>query len=95
MQRKCLIVRALAGGEKILVREHSETLLIVPTLGLLYFGQSRLDDAAKMFDRTLSGREKTSGPEHSDTLQPVGYLGALYLQQGCLDDAEKMLIRYD
>jgi tetratricopeptide (TPR) repeat protein len=85
-----MYLRALAGSEKALGRDHTLTLGTVNNLGLLYVNQGRLDEAEKMCQRALAGLEKALGRDHTLTLGTVNNLGNLYADQGKLDKAEKM-----
>jgi tetratricopeptide (TPR) repeat protein len=85
--------RALQGYDKAWGPEHTSTLDIVNSLGLLYTNLGRLDEAEKMFQRALQGREKAWGPEHTVTLDTVNNVGILYAELGRLDEAEKMYQR--
>jgi len=61
------------------------------SLGLLYRGQGKLDEAEEMYIRVMQG--DALNPDHNVTLSSVNNLGLLYIDQGKLDEAEKMLIQ--
>ncbi|KAJ5813504.1 TPR repeat protein [Penicillium pulvis] len=85
--------KALAGYEKALGPDHTSTLDTVHSLGILYRGQGKLDQAEQMYMRALAGCEKALGPDHTSTLDSIHNLGALYCDQGKLDQAEQMFMR--
>jgi tetratricopeptide (TPR) repeat protein len=85
--------RALAGKEKALGAEHTDTLMIVNNLGMLYFDQSKLAEAEHMYKRALAGKEKALGAEHTSTLHTVNNLANLYSDQGKLAEAGQMYTR--
>jgi tetratricopeptide (TPR) repeat protein len=62
-------------------------------LGYLFDGQSKLTEAAQMYERALQIREKVLGTEHMSTLNIVHNLGNLYADQGKLALAEQMYER--
>jgi tetratricopeptide (TPR) repeat protein len=63
--------RALQGHEKALGAEHTSTLEIVNSLGIVYWDQGKFAKAEKMYDRVLQGYEKALGAEHPTTLKIV------------------------
>jgi tetratricopeptide (TPR) repeat protein len=60
-----MYLRALAGYEKALGRDHTLTLNTVNHLGILYRRQGRIDEAEEMYRRALVGYEKPSGLDHA------------------------------
>ena len=70
--------RALTGHEKALGPEHTSTLIMVHSLGLLYKDEGKLTEAEVMFQRALVGQEKALGSEHMSMLITVHSLGLLY-----------------
>ncbi|THW71051.1 hypothetical protein D6D19_07467, partial [Aureobasidium pullulans] len=93
VEAETMYTRALAGHEKALGAEHTDTLRTVNNLGALYSDQGKLAEAEAMYNRALAGYEKALGVEHADTLRTVNNLGALYSDQGKLAEAETMYTR--
>ena len=62
-------------------------------LGLLYYGQSKLMKAEKMYLRTLHSYEQSLGRTHISTLMVVNNLGILYKNEGKHEQAMEMYIR--
>ncbi|KAI4219106.1 MAG: hypothetical protein L6R36_008560 [Xanthoria steineri] len=73
--------RALDGYEKVLGKEHSDTLTSVSNLALVLRHQSKYDEAEQMNRRALDGGEKVLGKEHPSTLTSVYCLAYLLHQQ--------------
>jgi tetratricopeptide (TPR) repeat protein len=88
-----MCLRALAGYEKALGRDHTSTLDTVNNLGNLYGAQGKLGEAEEMYLRALAGYEKALGRDHTSTLDTVNNLGILYGDQGKLGEAEEMCLR--
>ena len=68
---------ALAGRERVLGPEHTNTLITANKLSLLYLNQGKLAESKAMYDRVLAGREKVLGAERTGTFGTVGIIGAL------------------
>ncbi|KAJ6003231.1 TPR repeat protein [Penicillium sp. IBT 35674x] len=88
-----MLMRALAGYEKVLGSDHASTLSSVHSLGIIYHDQGKLDKAEQMYMRALAGHEKALGSDHTSTLNTVHDIGILYREQGKLDKAEQMYMR--
>ncbi|KAI4221404.1 MAG: hypothetical protein L6R40_008636 [Gallowayella cf. fulva] len=73
--------RALDGREKVLGKEHPDTLTSVSNLALVLRDQGKYDEAEQMNRRALDGSEKVLGKEHPDTLTSVYCLAYLLHQQ--------------
>ncbi|KAL9577476.1 MAG: hypothetical protein Q9203_007445, partial [Teloschistes exilis] len=73
--------QALESREKVLGKEHPDTLTSVSNLALVLQYQGKYDEAEKMNRRALDGREKVLGKEHPDTLTSVYCLAYLLQQQ--------------
>jgi tetratricopeptide (TPR) repeat protein len=93
MEAEAICERVLAGYEKALGAEHTDTLMTVNNLANLYSDQGKLVGAEQMYKRALAGYEKALGAEHRDTLMTVNNLGTLYSNQGKLAEAEQMYKR--
>ncbi|KAL9630085.1 MAG: hypothetical protein Q9164_006593 [Protoblastenia rupestris] len=73
--------RALDGREKVLGKEHPDTLMSVSNLALVLQYQGKYDEAEQINRQALDGREKVLGKEHPDTLTSVYCLAYLLRQQ--------------
>ncbi|KAJ5904758.1 uncharacterized protein N7473_001674 [Penicillium subrubescens] len=80
----------LATREKVLGREHPDTLTSVSYLGLVLRRQGKYEEAEAMHRRALEAREKVLGREHPDTLTSVSNLGLVLDSQGKYEEAEAM-----
>ncbi|KAL8646144.1 MAG: hypothetical protein Q9210_006299, partial [Variospora velana] len=85
--------RALDGSERVLGKEHPDTLTSVSNLASVLQDQGKYEEAEQMSRRALDGREKVLGTEHPDTLTSVNNLGNLCTNQGKMAEAEVMYIR--
>ncbi|KAJ6118319.1 hypothetical protein N7471_013786 [Penicillium samsonianum] len=81
---------ALGAREKVLGREHRDTLANVSNLGLVLFSQGKYEEAEAMHRRALEAREKVLGREHPFTLTSVNNLGNVLYRQGKYEEAEVM-----
>ncbi|CAG7934218.1 unnamed protein product [Penicillium olsonii] len=82
--------RALETREKVLGREHRDTLTGLSNLGLVLSRQGKYEEAEAMHRRDLEGSEKVLGCEHPDTLTSVSNLGLVLSRQGKYEKAEAM-----
>ncbi|KAF2677679.1 hypothetical protein K458DRAFT_395748 [Lentithecium fluviatile CBS 122367] len=67
--------------EKVLGREHPDTLTSVSQLGSVLLRQGKYDEAEAMHRRALEGNEKVLGRKHPDTLTSVYHLAFLFHRQ--------------
>ena len=81
---------SLAIRERILGREHPDTLTSVSQLGTVLERQGKYEEAEAMHRRDLEGSEKVLGRDHPDTLISVSQLGTVLERQGKYDEAEAM-----
>ncbi|KAJ5938334.1 hypothetical protein N7466_001468 [Penicillium verhagenii] len=82
--------RALEAREKVLGREHPNTLTSVNNLGHVFSSQGKYKEAEGLHRRALEGYEKVLGREHPDTLSSVSHLGHVFSRQGKYEEAEAM-----
>ncbi|KAL8763279.1 MAG: hypothetical protein Q9194_007383 [Teloschistes cf. exilis] len=80
--------RALDGREKVLGKEHPETLTSISNLASVLRYQGKYDEAEQMNQRALDGREKILGKEHPHTLTSEE---AERMNRRALDGREKVL----
>jgi len=65
------IVEDLKENEEKLGLDHSDTLVSVNNLGIMFQDQEKLDEAEPLLRRALDAGERTLGPDHEDTLTSV------------------------
>ena len=82
--------RALDSKEKVLGKEHPDTLTSVGNLASVLQYQGKYEEAEQMNRRVLDGREKVLGKEHPDTLTSVGNLASVLQFQGKYEEAEQI-----
>jgi hypothetical protein len=80
--------RVIEGWEKVLGKEHYDTLTSVNSLGNTLRKQSKYAEAEAVHRRALKGREKALGKEHPDTLTSVNNLGFTLYNQSKYAEAE-------
>jgi tetratricopeptide (TPR) repeat protein len=84
---------SLETREKLLGREHPNTLTSVSQLGSVLERQGKYNEAEAMQRQALEEREKVLGREHPHTLTSVSNLGSVLERQGKYNEAEAMLRR--
>ncbi|OQN95386.1 hypothetical protein B0A48_18634 [Cryoendolithus antarcticus] len=82
--------RALEGCEKVLGKEHPDTLASVSNLALVLQYQGKYEAAETMNRRALEGCEKVLGKDHPDTLTSMSNLALVLQYQGKYEAAETM-----
>lgn len=65
---------ALEAREKVLGREHPDTLTSVSKLGVVLVSRGKYEEAEAMHRRALDAREKVFGREHPNTFSSVNIL---------------------
>ncbi|KAH7021522.1 Tetratricopeptide repeat-domain-containing protein [Microdochium trichocladiopsis] len=91
-EAEAMYQRALAGYERALGPDHTDTLKTVNNLGILYNNQSRPAEAEAMYQRALAGYEKALGPDYPETRmalrnlvllqESTGFRGGEALEEG-------------
>ena len=81
-------------SERVLGKEHADTLTTLNNLAGLYHYEGRLGEAGSMFMRTLKISQRLLGREHTDTLTGLSNLAAVYDAQGRHADSERLLKEY-
>ena len=79
--------------ERVLGREHPDTLNSVNNLAGPYEAQGRYGEAEPLYKRGLAASERVLGKEHPDTLNSVNNLAFLYQAQGRYGEAEPLYKR--
>jgi non-specific serine/threonine protein kinase/serine/threonine-protein kinase len=87
-----LLEQALEGRERVLDRNHRETLESRADLAGLYVKQGRYDEAEAPSLAVLTVRRQTLGAEHPDTLTALNDLALVYELQGRYDEAEPLFL---
>jgi tetratricopeptide (TPR) repeat protein len=82
--------RALEGKEKVLGKEHPDTLASMNNLAEVLRDQGKYEQAEKMHQLTLKRKEKVLGKEHPDTLMSMNNLALVLDSQGKHDETEEM-----
>jgi tetratricopeptide (TPR) repeat protein len=84
------VKKAISARERVLGKEHTDTLTSVSTLASVLQYQGRYEAAEEMNRRALEGREKTLGKEHPHTLVSVNNLAQVLGDQSKYEAAEEM-----
>lgn len=82
--------RALEEREKVLGREHPDTLASIDNLGLVLSRQGKYKEAEAMHRQVLEVRESVLRYEHPSTLTSIDNLGLVLSSQGKYEEAETM-----
>ena len=82
--------QALDSREKVLGKEHPNTLTSVDNLAIVLQRQGKYEEAEQMTRRALDGREKVLGKEHPHTLTSVRNLAWVLQDQGKYEEAEQV-----
>jgi tetratricopeptide (TPR) repeat protein len=84
------VKKAISARERVLGKEHPDTLLSVSILALVLRHQGKYEAAEEMTRRALEGSEKALGKEHPHTLTYVSNLALVLQNQGKYEAAEEM-----
>ncbi|CAG7933712.1 unnamed protein product [Penicillium olsonii] len=79
---------ALDAREKVLGREHPDTLTSVNNLGSVLDSQGKYEEAEAMHRWALEAREEVLGRDHPNTLTSANNLGLVLDRQGKYEEAE-------
>jgi CHAT domain-containing protein len=79
--------RALEAEERVLGKDHSQTLLSLNNLAGLYYAQGRYDEAEPLFKRTIEAEERVLGKDHPQTLASLGNRALLLTAEGKTEEA--------
>ncbi|RKL04917.1 hypothetical protein BFJ70_g17166 [Fusarium oxysporum] len=80
----------LEAREKVLGKEHPDTLSSMNNLALVLRKIGKYEEAEKMHRETLEAREKVLGKEHPSTLSSMNNLALVLGNMGEYEEAEKM-----
>ena len=83
---------ALDIRERLLGKEHRDTLTSMNNLGKLYYTQGRYAEAESYFEETLAIRRRVLGVEDPDTLESMDNLAELHRRETRLPEAESLLV---
>jgi tetratricopeptide (TPR) repeat protein len=87
---KMLAEQALGRFEKILGKEHPDTLNSMNNLAEVLDSQGKYKEAEEMHQRTLELQEKVLGKEHPETMTSMNNLSLALYRQSKYDEAEEM-----
>jgi CHAT domain-containing protein/tetratricopeptide (TPR) repeat protein len=93
VQAAALAQQALSLAQRVLGKEHPDTLRCLNILAFVYDAQGRYAEAEPLYRRALEARQRILGPEHEDTLLSMNNLALLYYSQGRYAEAEPLLRR--
>jgi tetratricopeptide (TPR) repeat protein len=82
--------RLVADRERILGRDHSDTLTSRNSLAIAYWDAGRLSEAISLHEQNLAARERIMGPDRPDTLIARNNLAIAYRDAGRLDEATRL-----
>jgi len=85
--------QTLTLAERVLDKEHPNTLASVNNLASLYQAQGRYGEAEPLYRRALEASERVLGKEHPQTLTSLNNLAALYDSEGRYGEAEPLYKR--
>ena len=85
--------QTLARKEKVLGREHLDTLTSMSNLASVLSSQGKYEEAEAINQQTLARKEKVLGPEHPDTLTSVHCLAHLLAKQRRIDESLRLYRR--
>ena len=88
-----LCSRVLEARERVVGREHPDTLTSVNNLALVLLTRGDYAAAEPLYRRALEARERVVGREHPDTLQSVNNLAGLLDSKGDYAAAESLYRR--
>ena len=83
-----LFERSLGDYERVLGRDHLDTLTSRSILASAYQAAGRLDEAIPLFERSLADLKRVLGPDHLYALTTRSILASAYKDAGRLDEAQ-------
>ena len=86
--------RALSDREKVLGRDHPDTLATTANLAAAYQAAGRMPAAMQLSEQCCAESERVLGPDHADTLARLANLAHLYYAVGRVGDAVSAAPRY-
>jgi nephrocystin-3 len=88
-----LFRRAIEGRERVLGKDHPDTLTSVNNLAVLLHYKGDYAAAETLYRRAIEGNERVRGKDHRETLTSVNNLAALFYNKGDYAAAEPLLRR--
>jgi hypothetical protein len=85
-------VQAIKVREKILPREHTDTLNSIALVGLTYKLRSRWDAAEKLEVQVMETFQKKLGADHPSTLTSMANLASTFWNQGRWDATKELFV---
>jgi tetratricopeptide (TPR) repeat protein/tRNA A-37 threonylcarbamoyl transferase component Bud32 len=92
-ERVAMARRIAERRERVLGRDHPDTLTSMEVLGTITGSFGGLAEAEPIIERNLEARRRVLGEKHRDTLTSLAHLALLRLRQGRLADAEPLLVQ--
>ena len=86
-------IEAMKVRQRILNREHNDTLESMAMVGLAYKIRGRWDAAEELEVQVMEIRKEKLGEDHLDTLRSIGNLASTYTNQGKWDAAEELEVQ--
>ena len=83
--------RALSDREKVLGRDHPDTIETMAHLAAAYRAAGRMPAAMQFSQQCCVDSERVLGPDHADTLARLANLAQLYYAAGRVGDALALL----
>ena len=83
--------RALSDREKVLGRDHPDTLATTANLAAAYQAAGRMPAAMQLSEQCCADSERVLGADHADTLARLANLAHLYYAVGRVGDAVTLL----
>lgn len=88
-----LRVRAVEMSNRILGKEHPDTLKSMDNLASTYSKQGNYKGAETLAESVMKLRKEILGKKHPDTLESMNSLAATYSEQGRYGEAEKLKVQ--
>ncbi|TVY72483.1 Kinesin light chain [Fusarium oxysporum f. sp. cubense] len=79
--------------EKLLGKDHPDTLTSTNNLALIYHDQGRWEEAEKLQMQVIETFKAKLGGDHLDTLTSINNLASTYFKQGRWEEAEKLFMQ--
>jgi len=90
MEAEPLYLEALEEMQRVLDKDHPNTLNCIMNLALLYQDKGRFEDAEPLYLEAIEGSRSKLGIGHPKTLSYINELAKFYDQQCRYDDAEPL-----
>ncbi|KAI1275681.1 kinesin light chain 1, partial [Xylaria sp. FL0933] len=85
--------RVLGAEERVLGKDHPNTLTTLHNLALALWGQGEYEEAEKFYRQVMEAQERVLGKEHPSTLTTLHNLALALFDQGEYEEAERIYRR--